>query len=101
MKYLLFALLLLPVLSANGQFSYGFRAGLSYSKLVGDHEVDDAGNALDDYRFASGFHIGLSVNYAVTDLFGFRGELVFTQRGTQYRYDGRRAIAGYGHDMGW
>jgi hypothetical protein len=50
--------------------------------------MDDSGNALDEYRFASGFHIGFSMNYAITDLFGFRGEVIFTQRGTEYKYDG-------------
>lgn len=72
----------------HAQFGYGFRAGLSYSKLLGERELDNAGNALDSYRFASGFHIGVSLNYRVTDLFGFRSELIFTQRGTQYKYDG-------------
>jgi hypothetical protein len=28
------------------------------------------------------------MNYALTDLFGFRGEVIFTQRGTEYLYDG-------------
>ncbi|HLF65203.1 MAG TPA: outer membrane beta-barrel protein [Saprospiraceae bacterium] len=79
---------LLPALSGQAQLTYGFRAGLSYSKLLGDQETDDAGNELDEYRFASGFHIGLSMNYALTDLFGFRGEIIFTQRGTEYLYDG-------------
>jgi hypothetical protein len=81
------ALFICTALSA--QLTYGFRAGLSYSKLLGDQEMDDSGNALDEYRFASGFHIGFSMNYAVTDLFGLRGEVIFTQRGTEYKYDGQ------------
>lgn len=81
-------LLMMTGMSLHAQLTYGFRAGLSYSKLLGDQETNDAGMALDEYRFASGFHIGVSMNYAVTDLFGFRGEVIFTQRGTEYRYDG-------------
>jgi hypothetical protein len=88
MKWTIVALFLFPAVFAQAQLTYGFRAGLSYSKLVGDPETDDNGNELDEFRFASGFHIGLSMNYAVTDLFGFRGELIFTQRGTEYLYDG-------------
>ncbi len=88
MRNLILTLFLLTALGAEAQFSYGFRAGLSYSKLLGDSEISDAGMTLDEYRFASGFHIGLSTNYAITDLFGFRGEIIFTQRGTQYKYDG-------------
>ncbi|MDX1406980.1 MAG: outer membrane beta-barrel protein [Saprospiraceae bacterium] len=68
--------------------TYGFRAGLSYSKFLGDLEMDANGNAVEDYRFASGFHIGIAFNYAITDLFGFRGEFLFTQRGTEYSYEG-------------
>lgn len=88
MRYFIFFLFLLVSLQSKAQLTYGFRAGLSYSKFLGDQEVDDTGKELDEYRFASGFHIGLSMNYAVTDLFGFRGELIFTQRGTEYLYDG-------------
>ena len=75
--------------SATSQgLTYGFRAGISFSKFIGDSEMDDAGNALDEFNFTSGFHIGFSMNYSVTDLFGFRGELLFSQRGTEYRYNG-------------
>ena len=88
MKQLILVFLLLPAIGMHAQFSYGFRAGLSYSKLLGNQELDDAGMALDEYRFASGFHIGLTTNYALTDLFGFRSEIIFTQRGTEYKYDG-------------
>lgn len=73
---------------AEAQLTYGFRAGLSYSKFLGDYETNAMGEELEEYRFASGFHIGMALNYAVTDLFGFRGELIFTQRGTEYRYEG-------------
>ena len=75
--------------SATSQgLTYGFRAGISFSKFLGDSEMDDAGNALDEFNFTSGFHIGFSMNYSVTDLFGFRGELLFSQRGSEYRYNG-------------
>ena len=70
------------------ELGYGFRAGLSYSKFIGDSELDNMGNALDSYSFTSGFHIGFSVNYSFTDQFGVRGELLFSQKGTEYRYDG-------------
>lgn len=88
MRYFIVMFVCFSSISMQAQLTYGFRAGLSYSKLVGDAETDAAGAALDEYRFASGFHIGLSMNYAVTDLFGFRGEVMFTQRGTEYLYDG-------------
>lgn len=81
-------LLFLTTGSYAQQLSYGFRAGLSYSKFVGPSEVNDAGESLESFDFASGFHIGFAVDYAVTDLFGFRGELLFSQRGSKYKYEG-------------
>ena len=87
--YIIIAVLLfLTTASFTQQLSYGFRAGLSYSRFNGPSEVNDDGESLESYDFASGFHIGFAVNYAVTDLFGFRGELLFSQRGTDYKYEG-------------
>lgn len=75
--------------SATAQtMSYGFRAGISFSKFIGDSEMNDAGESLEAYNFASGFHIGVSANLGLTDEFGFRGELLFSQTGTEYEYDG-------------
>lgn len=75
-------------LSAQGDFGYGFRAGLSFSQLKGELEMDNAGNSLDEYSAATGFHIGISLAYKFTDLMGVRGEFIFSQRGTQYAYNG-------------
>lgn len=75
-------------LSAQGSLGYGFRAGLSYSKFKGDLEMDDQGNVLEEYNNANGFHIGVAFNYKFTDLVGLRTELLFSQRGTQYSYEG-------------
>ena len=70
------------------EMSYGFRAGISFSKFVGDSELNDAGEELDGFNMASGFHIGLAANFAMTDRFGFRAELLFSQTGTEYEYEG-------------
>jgi outer membrane protein with beta-barrel domain len=87
--YIIIAVLFLITSASYAQkLSYGFRAGLSYSKFLGPFEVNAAGEALETYSLASGFHIGFAVNYAATDLFGVRGELLFSQRGTSYTYEG-------------
>jgi len=70
------------------EFSFGFRAGISFSKFLGDSEMNDAGESLEQYNFASGFHIGLAANLSLTDRFGFRTELLFSQMGTEYQYEG-------------
>lgn len=83
----LVALGLVPV-SAQSQLGFGFRAGLSFSSYSGDLETDNAGNELESYGAATGFHIGVNVAYKITDLVGIRGEFNFSQRGTKYNYDG-------------
>lgn len=85
-------ILVLGILAActglNAQLGYGFRAGLSYSKFVGPSELNGMGEELQAFNFTSGFHIGVSVNYGLTDQFGFRAEALFSQKGTEYSYDG-------------
>ncbi len=85
---LLIAGLMIAYTSVDAQLGYGFRAGLSYSKFVGPSELNSMGEELGAYNFTSGFHIGVSVNYSVTDQFGFRGEALFSQKGTEFTYDG-------------
>jgi hypothetical protein len=74
--------------SQNDNIGFGFRAGASISKLDGPSEMGPNGESLEEYTNARGFHIGAAVNYKISDRAGFRGELVFSQRGTIYDYDG-------------
>ena len=82
------SLLSLINVSAQSELGYGFRAGLSFSHLKGELEQDNSGNSLEEYTNATGFHIGINLAYKFTDLVGLRGEFVFSQRGTQYAYNG-------------
>lgn len=50
--------------------------------------MDAMGGELDGFKFTSGFHIGFAIDYGITDVFGLRAELLFSQKGTEYRYDG-------------
>jgi len=54
--------------------SYGFRVGLNVSSLNGDTEPGES------YSTNTGFHVGGGVRVEITDLFGIRGEIVFTQK---------------------
>lgn len=74
--------------SQDDKIGFGFRAGASISKLDGPSEMGPNGESLEEYTNARGFHIGAAINYKATDLFGLRGEFVFSQRGTLYDYDG-------------
>ncbi len=75
-------------ISQNDNIGFGFRAGASISKLDGPSELGPNGEELEEYTMARGFHIGAAVSYKFTDLVGLKAELVYSQRGTIYDYDG-------------
>lgn len=69
--------------SMNAQeLSYGFRVGLNVSSLSGDTEPGES------YSTNTGFHVGGGVRVEITDLFGIRSEIVFTQKGTKRTFAG-------------
>ena len=92
LKYILvittFCLFTRNIEAQSDKIGFGFRAGPSYSKIVGPSETGPGGEELETFPNTSGFHIGPLLTYRMTDLFGFRTEFVFSQRGTKYTYDG-------------
>ena len=78
--------MLLSLISATvqgqGRLSYGFKAGLNSSTFSGPLEEEES------YGRGTGFHIGIIFKYPLTDLFGFKGEFVYNQRGGEYKYNG-------------
>lgn len=76
------------VISQNDNLGFGFRAGASIAKLDGPSELGPNGEELEEFTMARGFHIGASVSYKFTDLVGMKAEFVYSQRGTEYKYDG-------------
>ena len=64
------------------ELSYGFRVGLNVSSLSGDTEPGES------YSTNTGFHVGGGVRFEITDLFGIRTEIVFTQKGTKRTFEG-------------
>ncbi len=68
---------------ADGQdrISVGFKAGLNTSTFTGAAEHESHSNN-------SGFHLGASFSYLVTDRFGLRGEFMYSQKGGDYNYNG-------------
>lgn len=64
------------------ELSYGFRVGLNVSSLNGDTEPGES------YSTNTGFHVGGGVRFEITDLFGIRSEIVFTQKGTKRTFSG-------------
>ena len=79
---------LLPAMAQYEEVGLGFKAGLNYSKFDGPSEVGPNGEALESFRTVNGFHIGAIVNIKFTDLVGLRTEFTYSQRGTEYEYNG-------------
>jgi len=68
--------------------SYGFKAGLNFNTIDGPLETDSDGNELETFNFGTGFNIGIIGNLQLNDYFGFRGELMYSQKGVEYVFDG-------------
>ncbi len=68
--------------------SYGVKAGLSFSNFQGPNEQDASGNEVENFELVTGFHVGGGVNAKFTDLFGLRAELLYSQKGVQYNFNG-------------
>lgn len=72
----------------SAQVSGGFKTGLNFSKFDGPILEDTNGEPLESSSYTTGFHVGAIVNFRVTDAFGFRSELLYSQKGTNYTYSG-------------
>ena len=86
-RFLLAFFLLAPVVGLHAQFSGGFRAGLNFISFDADTEMND-GMSLEDFRRTTGFHVGATFAYAITDLVGLKADLMYSQKGGEVRYQG-------------
>ncbi len=85
------AFLLVFAAFGNAQgLTYGFKAGLNFSNFSGELEQDDWGDIVDEeFRRITSFHVGVGFSYAFTDYFGARAELMYSQKGARYAYEGQ------------
>ncbi|NJB85765.1 hypothetical protein GGR26_001510 [Lewinella marina] len=79
---------LLPVASQAQEFSGGFRAGLNFTTFEGDAEMNGGGMTLEEFNRTTGFHVGATFAYAFTDLFGFKADLMYSQKGGEVLFNG-------------
>lgn len=70
------------------EISGGFRAGLNLSIIDGEAETNNNGDELEEFKYTQGFHIGGAVNFKFSDLWGLRAEVLYNQKGLEYRYEG-------------
>lgn len=73
---------------ASGQFSGGFVAGLNFATINGPSETNANGEALDNFSFRTSFHLGGRFNYLFNEVLGVRAEILYSQKGGRYNYDG-------------
>ena len=76
------------LVAQSESIGYGFRAGISLAQYDGPSELGPNGEELESNKMTSGFHIGMAFNYKFGDLAGMRAEFLFSQRGTDYVYEG-------------
>lgn len=91
MRYILYLALISTFTYSSLQaqeLSYGFKAGLNFSTFQGPLENGENGESPESYDFNSGFHIGIMFNRGFTDLFGIRAEVLYSQKGSRYRFEG-------------
>ncbi len=85
---LLLILLAGSLMAQSKKFGYGFKAGISLAQYEGPSEIGPNGETLEKNKMSSGFHIGATFSYKFGDLMGVRGEFIYSQRGTDYAYNG-------------
>lgn len=84
-----FAALLFCLTNINAQeLTFGFKAGLNFSQFDTDDIEQANGVDLETFQQNSGFHLGVAVTNKITDIFGVRGEFLFSQKGGRYEFEG-------------
>ena len=71
------------------KLSGGFKSGLNFSTFRGPSEMNAEGEALEQFKTNTGFHIGAAFRLSFSDYFGLRAELLYSQKGVDYTYEGQ------------
>jgi Outer membrane protein beta-barrel domain len=83
-KLLLLTTCFVFTLVAHAQFRTGVTIGVNIAHFDGPSATD----ATEQFSNLTGFFIGPSFTYRFTDHFGLRGELLYSKRGSRYKYTG-------------
>lgn len=81
-KVLLLAILIFPLALIGQGSKIGVRAGLNFSQFQGPLEQGES------FSLSNGFHFGINYSYYLSKYFGFRGEIVYNQKGNTQNYEG-------------
>ncbi len=83
-KYLLIAVAFIAGLNMSIAQSFGIRAGLNATSIYGPRES----GVNEQFGLSGGFHFGVNYAYKFTNKLALKGELLYTQIGGKYNYDG-------------
>jgi len=82
------AILFFMTSSVAQELTFGFKAGLNFSR-ISTEDIEQAGGVdLETFGQNSGFHLGVVVTNKISDFFGLRGEFMFSQKGGRYDFEG-------------
>lgn len=87
-QYLLVLVFCQFTLLATAQIGSTFRVGLTFPRFMGDSEVGPDGVDLEEFTSFTGFHVSGGVVFKMLDHYGLKAELMYTQKGSRYRYEG-------------
>ncbi len=65
-----------------------FRVGLNASRILGPSEKAVDGSDLEDFTTYTGFHVAGGVVFKLLDHYGFKAEIMYSQKGSRYSYEG-------------
>jgi len=78
-------------LNAQLKFKFGIRAGTTISSVFGPSEKDELGNDSESNKFAARISAGGTVFLPLTERFGLGAEVLFSQKGSLYRFEADNA----------
>lgn len=81
-----------PFLLMAQDFSLGVRIGLNFNSFISPSEVAADGSDLERAESNTGFLIGATGQLALTDNFGVRAELLYSQKGGKQKYEGPASL---------
>ena len=91
MKKLTVIALLVCAFSFTSQaqdWGFGFKVGLNTSGVFGPSEVGADGTDLESFGTIGGFQVGGLIQLKLSKYFGLQTEVLFSQKGTDYKFEG-------------
>lgn len=64
------------------------KTGLTFARFQGPSEIVRINRETETYDFHTGFHLGLGINYPLSQNTALQLELLYVQKGTSYRFRG-------------